>query len=348
LQVRPSMAEAAAAAPRDFWLSSGYHCLRRDGAGHLAVTDDFLRAYLGRPELRPAAEAVAGECALHDKLWAAPRAAVSTGDLAGIADADVRDNYRVFLALRDRLLAGGTIERTYLSLFDGKAVSLPALMLDHLVHALLRNILADCDDPFALRTAELLFRTQKVTLIEGAVLLADDETVEVAAHAGARSLPLMDSIAPAQTVTLDVLSAENAALYWERSDRFDTVLDLSFTGAGLDALCRVLERWVRHFLGVTLHIEPMQQIQDERWSWHIGLDSESSAILNALYRGESVDEARLRQLVALFRARFAEPADMRSDVAGKPVYLGLAMDANHRVRLKPQNLLRNLPLAREI
>jgi len=340
------MTEAAAASPRDFWRSSGFHCLRRDAAGHLAVTDDFLRAYLGRPELRPAVEAAPGECALHDKLWVAPRADVAAGELAAIADADARDNYRVFLALRDRLLASGTLERAYLTLFKADAVALPALMLDHLVHALLRNILADCDDPFALRAAELLFRTQKVTLVDGAVLLADEETVEVAAHAGARALPLMDSIAPAQSVTLDVLSAENAALYWERSDRFDTVLDLSFTGAGLDALCRVLERWVYHFLGVTLRMEPMHQIQDERWSWHIGLDSESSSILNALYRGASVDDAQLKRLIALFRANFLEPADMRSDVAGKPVYLGLAMDGAGRLRLKPQNLLRNLPLAR--
>jgi hypothetical protein len=34
------------------------------------------------------------------------------------------------------------------------------------------------------------------------------------------------------------------------------------------------------------------------------------------------------------------------DVRGRPVYLGLAMSAEQRVRLKPQNLLVNLPLAR--
>ena len=34
----------------DFWRSSGFHLLRRDAAteGWLAVTDDFLRAYLAR------------------------------------------------------------------------------------------------------------------------------------------------------------------------------------------------------------------------------------------------------------------------------------------------------------
>jgi hypothetical protein len=32
-------------------------------------------------------------------------------------------------------------------------------------------------------------------------------------------------------------------------------------------------------------------------------------------------------------------------VAGKPVYLGLAMTSDQVLRLKPQNLLLNLPLA---
>ena len=37
---------------------------------------------------------------------------------------------------------------------------------------------------------------------------------------------------------------------------------------------------------------------------------------------------------------------MHADVRGKPVYLGLAMDAQGLLKLKPQNLLLNLPLAR--
>ena len=32
-------------------------------------------------------------------------------------------------------------------------------------------------------------------------------------------------------------------------------------------------------------------------------------------------------------------------IAGRPVYLALAMDQEQQVRLKPQNLLVNLPLA---
>jgi hypothetical protein len=32
------------------------------------------------------------------------------------------------------------------------------------------------------------------------------------------------------------------------------------------------------------------------------------------------------------------------EVAGRPVYLGMAMTADGRLRLKPQNLLVNLPI----
>ena len=35
---------------------------------------------------------------------------------------------------------------------------------------------------------------------------------------------------------------------------------------------------------------------------------------------------------------------MRADVAGAPVFLGLAATADWTLRMKPQNLLMNLPL----
>jgi hypothetical protein len=69
-------------------------------------------------------------------------------------------------------------------------------------------------------------------------------------------------------------------------------------------------------------------------------------LLNDLYEDRPVEDARLRRLVSLFRIEFKDPDAMRADVAGKPVYLGLTMDAGQVIRLKPQNLLLNLPLAR--
>jgi hypothetical protein len=37
---------------------------------------------------------------------------------------------------------------------------------------------------------------------------------------------------------------------------------------------------------------------------------------------------------------------MRAEIAGKPVFLGLAATPDGHLRMKPQNLLMNLPLAR--
>ena len=46
------------------------------------------------------------------------------------------------------------------------------------------------------------------------------------------------------------------------------------------------------------------------------------------------------------RMDFEGPGDLRPELAGRPVYLALSGDENDIVRMKPQNLLVNLPLAR--
>jgi hypothetical protein len=89
-------------------------------------------------------------------------------------------------------------------------------------------------------------------------------------------------------------------------------------------------------------------VDDNRWRWHVGLDSTATALLDKLYRGEGLEPQEHRSLLLLLRAEFNDPADQLPDVGGKPVYLGLAMDANQRLILKPQNLLLNLPLARPL
>jgi hypothetical protein len=330
----------------EFWRSSGYHLLRADGAGRLTVTDDFLRAYWLRPEVAPVAESCAEERALHEELMAAPRMLVPAARLQRLADSDARDNYAAVLRFRDRLVARPTLHAAYFELVRTGVSDMPPLFLDQLVHVFLRHLLAGCDDPIRLRAAELLFREQKVTILGGAIMLADEETVEMRASGAGGGRLLLEDGAPAKRVELDVLDEQNAAIYWARSDRFDTVLDLSFARPGLDALCRVLETWVGHFTGAAVVIQPVQRIQDPRWAWHVGLDSEASALLNDLYRGEELDDVRRARLLALFRLEFREPADMLERVRGRPVYLGLAMTPGQRLKLKPHNLLINLPLAR--
>jgi hypothetical protein len=328
----------------EFWRSCGYHLLAPDAGGRLPVSDDFLRAYWLRPEVAPVAESCAKELALHDALIANPRLPVPAARLEQLADPDARANYAAVLRFRDRLLARPTLEAAYLDLARAGASGIPPLFLDHLVHVFLRHLLAACDDPIRLRAAELLFREQKVTIRDGAIMLADEETVELRAS-GAHGL-LVESEAPRRRIELDVLDEANAAIWWARSDRFDTVLDLSFARPGLDALCRVLETWVGHFTGAAVLIQPVQRIQDQRWVWHVGLDSEASALLNDLYRGEELDDVRRARLLALFRLEFRDPAAMLERVRGRPVYLALAMTRAERLKLKPHNLLVNLPLAR--
>ena len=111
------------------------------------------------------------------------------------------------------------------------------------------------------------------------------------------------------------------------------------------ALARMLERWVAHFTGAAVAIEPLASIEDDRWRWHVGLDAEASEILNALYRGEAPGDAALERLALLFRLEFRDPADAAPEARGRPVYLGLAFRSDRSLKMKPQNLLLNLPLA---
>ncbi|MBT5050128.1 MAG: hypothetical protein HOM58_16630 [Rhodospirillaceae bacterium] len=332
----------------DFWKTSGYHLLELREDGLLGVTDDFLRAYFRRPELQLEPESCAAEQALNAALLENPRREVESGELAAIEDSDVRENYNVVLDFRDRLIAAGTVEACYLTLFQSNVGTTPPLFIDQMAHVILRRVLDGCDDTLQLRAAELFFRTQKVSLNEGAILMADEETIEMKRETGGlgnlgRFLIEMET--SLDQVELDVLSARNAGSYWDRSDRYDMVYDASFGQPGLGSLCRVLEAWMIHLLGVETAIEPVREIQDERWVWHIGLDMVSSAILNDLYDGVEVDEDRTDRLIALFRLEFKGDVALRPEVGGRPVYLGLAMNDQNIVTLKPQNLLVNLPLA---
>ncbi|MBK8907351.1 MAG: hypothetical protein IPM60_05460 [Rhodospirillales bacterium] len=331
---------------RDFWLRSGFHLLDRSGNGRLVVTDDFLRAYFCRPEIRPIETSCATERAVFADLMEDPRLPVPDARLKSFGDQDTAENYRMLLAFRDRLLRHGTLEGFYLDFVRHPQSTILPLFVDQVVQAILRGMLHDCDDPLRLRAAELFFRIQCVTIDSGAILMADEETIEMRAAHGESGAgdALVAATAPPSRVELDVLNADNAASYWERSDRFDMVFDAGMARFGQDALARVLEIWVQHFLGVAVAIQPAASIRDERWRWHVGLDSQASAVLDDLYQGREVDEARMYRLLGLFQLRFKDRRTVSPEMDGRPVYLAMAMTEDHRFRLKPQNLLVNLPL----
>ena len=138
-------------------------------------------------------------------------------------------------------------------------VAVPPLFIDQTVQALLRGILDGDGDGLKARAAELFFRRQRVAVENGAIRLADDETVAVhASGGGLGSLGRLvrEAQIPLRTIELDVLDAKTHEEYWKRDERYDTVLQLNSAHAGCGAFCRVIEAWVAHFHETPVTVEP--------------------------------------------------------------------------------------------
>lgn len=332
----------------NFWPSCGYTLLERDGAGRFVVTDDYLRMYFRRPELALLPESCVAEQALHRSLIDMPRRTVPEAELAAVADADARENYAVMLRFRDRLLSHPTLEASYAAFFR-EDVAVPPAFIHHSVQVILRGLLEGTSDGLLARAAELFFREQSVSIQHGVVMAADAQTVQLQADTGGLGSigrMLKQAQAPLASVELDVLDEHSQESYWQRDERYDTVLALNPGRPGAVALARVIERWIAHFHGVACTVTPIREIPDEEWRWHVGLDAEATAMMNDIYNGIDVESERMKRIVGLFRADFADRDALRPELAGAPVFLGLAMRPDGRLRMKPQNLLVNLPLAR--
>jgi len=359
---------------KNFWPSSGfnqlYPQLQQNERGWLLPTDDYLRLFLVRPELAPVPESCAAELALYAALMKTPSMPVTPPELQIIEDPDARESYMLFLRFRDGLLAAGTLEAYYLSLFprDGTGnITIPPLFIDLVAQAITRSLLNDATDAYQLRAGEMLFRSQRISTQDGQVLSGDRDVLDMLNETGGlgdMGRFLAEAKAPLQSINLQVLNDDNAPDYWQQTSRHSFLLDLThevsndlshglvFTmtraRSGLKALAGVLEKWVQHFLGVAVTIKPLQKVEDDAWRWHIGLDVDATALLNDLYEGTEVAPERMQRLVSLFRLDFTNQQEMRPDIVGKPVYLALMMNADGVVRLKPQNLLVNLPLRKSM
>lgn len=330
-----------------FWGASGHVLLDRDAEGRLVPTDEFLKAYLARPELMPPEEACDAERALHASLMNAPSRPVAPAEISALADADAAENWRLFIAFRDRLMAAPSLEAAYVSMVREDISGLPPLFLDQLVQLILRNALDEAEDAFAVRAAESLFRPQRITTREGRILLADEGTVsdhENDVHAS----PLLAMLGGETVAKLDVLTRVNAQEYWARSDLHDMVLDLGGEPSGRAALAGILEIWVRHLLGIEVTIKPQERIEDRDWRWFVGLDPDATRIGNALWRSEAIEPEEMSRVVALFSLVARDETAFDAALKGKPVYLILATDKDKKLRMKPQNLIVGLPLAAKV
>ena len=332
---------------REFWVASGHHLTRRADHGGLVATPELIMAYLARPELMPPDDACEAERNLHAGLLADPLRPVSNADIAALADADARENWTFMMAFRDRLIAAPSLEAVYVTLARKGAGDLPPIFLSQLCHLILRNALEGCDDPYTLRAAELFYRSQLATVHEGALLLADAEVIE--AQQGAQhdmhSSPLTAMLQPKPFGEMDVMDDDNAWTYWSRSDAHAMVMNIGGNPKARAGLCRAIERWVSHLLGVAVNVETVASIEDRDWRWFIGLDSEGTGIGNALWNGHAPEGNAAERIVALMRLRIEDTRLVDERVGKRPVYLILAMGTDKVVRLKPQNLVAGLPLA---
>ena len=268
----------------------------RNSRGWLLPTDDYLRRFLNLPELALLAESCAAEHALHAALHAAPTRTVSKAELQALQDADVRDSYALFLRFRDALLATGTLEAYYLSLFPRHGagtqggINIPPLFIDMLVEAITRNLWQDADvdlgDVYALRAAHMLHRSQRISTQNGQVLSGDQRTLDMLNETGGLGdigRFLAEAKAPLQTIELQVLSDDNASEFvadWlqvhqgggrhrflldlthEVSNDLSHGLVLTMTRArsGLKALANVLQKWCSIYWGLKSPSGPCKKL----------------------------------------------------------------------------------------
>lgn len=352
--------------PSVVWPGCGQHLLQSDANGWHRPTDDYWRLWLDRPELAPVDESCAAERRLHARLLAEPGRTVADSELDALADRDVADNYGHFLRLRQAVSGAGTLEAAYLGWVRSRRFDLPPLFMDLVVQAIVARLLADESEAPVWRAAELLFRPQRVAVVEGRVLCGDRQGLDqMQQHGGLGELGrlLREGGVALSEAQMQVLDESNAARYLAdrcHDDRHRHLLDLTHgltqtlshglvlqldnARSGLRSLARVLELWVGHLLGPRVSIRPEARVDDPAWRWHIGLDAQASALLDALYQGQVLPDERMQRLISLFRLEFDDPSVVQADMRGRPVYLGLAMDGEGLLRLKPQNLLLNLPL----
>ena len=354
----------------NFWTACGHQHLTPNERGWLVPSPDYWRLWLQRPEMALVPESCKEEIRLHHALLESPLMQVAPASLKAFKDDDARENCELFLRFRDDVQSAGSLESAYMGWIQSGNIELPPLFIDLVVQAILCHVLGDEDDAWVWRAAELLFRRQRITLEGGRLLAGDSETLDslqATGGLGEMGRLLVEGGATLKAVDVKVLHKDNAERYFVQREGLGSnaflldmtheiqnelphglVLTMVNARSGLKALASVLARWVQHFLGVSVQIEPVQKVDDPAWRWHVGLDVTATALLNDLYQGKELPISTQRQLISLFTLRFDNPQDMRADVQGKPVYLGLAMNEQGLLKLKPQNLLLNLPLAARV
>jgi hypothetical protein len=215
----------------------------------------------------------------------------------------------------------------------------------------LRHLLGPDVMAYEARPGEMLFRAQKISVGDDDEVTAVDElTIDLYAMAGAFGDPgelLAQNRAPLRSVDLDVRDEDNAPTNWAGDERFDIAADRD------ESRSRRAERVVQSTGAVDCPFSrgrPTDHATTRKQTSALGMTHRTRrrgkfAAQRPVQSRRSHLE-RMERLLCLFELTVADPGAVRAGIAGCPVYLGMARDHEQRLRLKPQNLLLNLPLAR--
>ena len=278
------------------------------------------------------------ERTLHARAAGRSAPAVSATEIAAIADADARENWQVMIAFRDHLLRHPTLEAAYLDIVRNGAGNTPPLFLNQLVHVILRNALDGCDDPFVLRAAELFFRTQRMTLHEGSLIAADEETIAgtndhagLAARLDARhSGRGRDRRSSTTRMPRAIGSAATSSTWRSISPP---------AGAGLRRWPRRCGAGSRTCSASRSTIEPLTELRDAKLTWYVGLDADGTRIGDVLWNGEELDEASAWRAWSGCSADLPRSAIVIGQGARRAGLSDPGDDADKLLRMKPQNLV---------
>lgn len=325
---------------REFWVASGHHLTRRRPDGWLEVTPELVLAWVARPELAPPEDACAAERALHARLLADPLSPVGAADLAAIADPDGRENWQLFVEMRDALIAAGSVEGGYMRLVRSGARTAPVL-LDQLTQLITRNALDGIEDVHVLRAAEAFFRPQHGWLKDGKLQLVDLELHEEA-EARRRINPLA-ALFDGGIEALDTLGDHNAWTWWSRSDAHTMIQDFGGNPASRMGMATALQALIRHLHRIAVAVLPVTREESADLGWFVGLTREGTAIGNALWEGRPPQG----QLVGLFTIDFPPGAPVIAHMRDRPTWALLGVGDDLTLRMKVQNLVDGLPLETE-
>ena len=187
-------------------------------------------------------ESCAGELALHDALLADPRRAVSARELAARRGRRTRARTtRSGCASATGWRPPRRSRRRTPGCSRATASTCRRCSSHQLTQVLLRHVLGADAEPMAARAAEMLFRPQKIAVLDdGAVMAADEATVELHATTGGfGSLGelLAQNRRRPRTASSTCSTRTTPTRTGSRDERHDFSVSLNRGRPALDALC---------------------------------------------------------------------------------------------------------------